>query len=371
MAGAGGPAGRLRRVRAAGGRPGHSRRGLGPAGLHQARGRVSLEAHRGRRDRQGRHEDLRRRGGDLHRSRSDVRPGQRHPDDPDTAHLGRHARVQHEDQARRLPQRVGQRPAAAGERTPGREERLRHPGAGSPLLRRDPREDRRAEVPHHERGLHHVRAAETAVGDHLRHGGAQHRPLCDAAELADAGEGGAGPLPADHLLPDQQGGPGDGLPAADVHGVDAQGEHDQQRVLLGHQPQPGRDVQLRLVLENGPRVRHRVPVRAHAVVVGRRALLHAERAGRHRRRRQRPDRRRAGAAQLRRSGKPGRGPAVQAPGPAAPGLLLGHHRPADLQHQHLRRVAAPAELLRQRERQLGPVQRRRLARPEPVLLQRG
>ena len=34
---AGGPAGRLRRVRAAGWRPGHSRRGLGPAGRHQAR----------------------------------------------------------------------------------------------------------------------------------------------------------------------------------------------------------------------------------------------------------------------------------------------------------------------------------------------
>jgi len=49
--------------------------------------------------------------------------------------------------------------------------------------------------------------------------------------------------------------------------------------FLGHQPQPGCDVQLRLVLEDGPRVRQRVPVRALAVVVGRRALLHAQRAG--------------------------------------------------------------------------------------------
>ena len=254
------------------------------------------------RDRQGRHEDLRRRGGDLHRPRSAARPGQRHGHDADAAHFRRLARVQHEDEARHLPPRVGQRPAAAGRRAARREERLRHAGAGNPVLRRDHREDRRAEVPDQQRRLHDVRAAETAMGDHLGHGGAQHRPLRDAAALADAGEGHSGPLPAGHLLPHQQGRPRHRVPAADVQRVDAEGEHDQQRVLLGHQPQPGRDVQLRLVLEDGPRLRQRVPLRALALVVGRRALLHAERAGDERGRRQRPGRGRAGAAQFRRPG---------------------------------------------------------------------
>ncbi len=83
--------------------------------------------------------------------------------------------------------------------------------------------------------------------------------------------------------------------------VDAQGEHHQQRVLLGDQPQPGRDVQLRLVLEDGPRVRQRVPLRPLAVLVGRRAVLHAERAAHHRARRHGRHGRRGGAAQFRRS----------------------------------------------------------------------
>jgi hypothetical protein len=57
-----------------------------------------------------------------------------------------------------------------------------------------------------------------------------------------------------------------------------QGAHAQQRLLLGHQPQPGRDDPLRLVLEDRAGPRRRVPVCRGAGVRRPDPLLQPERA---------------------------------------------------------------------------------------------
>ena len=59
-------------------------------------------------------------------------------------------------------------------------------------------------------------------------------------------------LPPDPLLPHQGRGPGDRVSAADLRQEQPQGAAVQQRVFLGDQPQPGRDLQARLVLEGRP-----------------------------------------------------------------------------------------------------------------------
>ena len=52
----------------------------------------------------------------------------------------------------------------------------------------------------------------------------------------------------------------DRIPASDLRLVDGARADDPQRVLLGHQSEPGRDVSARLVLEDRPGSRQRVPV---------------------------------------------------------------------------------------------------------------
>ena len=85
-----------------------------------------------------------------------------------------------------------------------------------------------------------------------RHDRAEHRSLHASQEGDLQREGRAGVLPAHPLLPDQGRRPGDRLSASDLRQVAASAGSIQQRVLLGHQPQPGRDVHARLVLEGRP-----------------------------------------------------------------------------------------------------------------------
>ena len=54
--------------------------------------------------------------------------------------------------------------------------------------------------------------------------------------------------------------PGHRVPAADVRRVDAARAGNQQRVLLGDRPEPGRDVLSRLVHADRPGRRRRIPV---------------------------------------------------------------------------------------------------------------
>ena len=73
------------------------------------------------------------------------------------------------------------------------------------------------------RRLHDLRAADAALAAHVGHGDAEPRTLRVADELVVQGEVRAGAVPSDLLLPDQQGGPRDGLPDAVVRHV-----HDQR-----------------------------------------------------------------------------------------------------------------------------------------------
>jgi hypothetical protein len=66
--------------------------------------------------------------------------------------------------------------------------------------------------------------------------------------------------------------PRDRLPDADLRRVHVAGRVDQQRILLGHQPQPGRDRVPRLVRARRSGCRSRVPVRV-AQGIGRGPLL--------------------------------------------------------------------------------------------------
>ena len=81
-------------------------------------------------------------------------------------------------------------------------------------------------------------------------------------------EGRADVLPAGPVLPDQKGRPRDRLPDPDLRHVDAARPVDSQRVLLGDQPQPGRDVHARLVLEDRAGRRQRVPLQLRRRVDG-------------------------------------------------------------------------------------------------------
>ena len=108
------------------------------------------------------------------------------------------------------------------------------------------REDRPRQVPHHQRRLHHLRAADAALGDRQRQRHGEPGRLRDAAQRGDPGEGRPGVLPADDVLPDPGGRSRHRLPAAAVRIVARDGIVDQQRLLLGDQPQPGRHVLPRL-----------------------------------------------------------------------------------------------------------------------------
>ena len=80
-------------------------------------------------------------------------------------------------------------------------------------------------------------------------------------QLAVQGEGRARVLHADLLLPRPEGRPRDRVPDSHLRVLDDQGTVPEQRVLLGDQPQPGPHAAARLVLEDGPGLRHRIPVR--------------------------------------------------------------------------------------------------------------
>ena len=69
--------------------------------------------------------------------------------------------------------------------------------------------------------LHDLRPADAALGGRRRHGHADARQARRAQERRPQGQGRAAVLPAGDVLPDQQGGPLDRLPAAGLRHVDA------------------------------------------------------------------------------------------------------------------------------------------------------
>ncbi len=93
----------------------------------------------------------------------------------------------------------------------------------------------------HKGGVHDLRPADAALGSRRRHGHADRRQARRAEERRPQGQGRAAVLRPGDVLPDQQGGPLDRLPAARLRHVDHPRHVVQQRLLLGHQPQPGPD----------------------------------------------------------------------------------------------------------------------------------
>ncbi len=149
--------------------------------------------------------------------------------------------------------------------------------------------------------------------------------------------------------------------------VHLQGVHAEQRVLLGDQPEPGRDVHVRLVQAAGPGLRRRVPLRGRRGLERLREVLQPARArvDLHGRRRQ-PDGA-AGENELR--GAVERQPRARAPldGPRPRGLLHRHHGQPGLQHRHLRHVAQFAHVRRRHQRQPAGLLDQRHLRPHRVL----
>ena len=127
----------------------------------------------------------------------------------------------------------------------------------------DDREDRPRQVPHHEGRLHHLRAADAALGDRQRQRHDQPRRLrrcCNNAvvEVKD--------VPVFYLpvlyYPIQEDDRATGF-LMPMYGIVARDRVvDQQRVLLGDQPQPGRHVLPRLDVLARQRRRRRVPLHA-------------------------------------------------------------------------------------------------------------
>ena len=165
-------------------------------------------------------------------------------------HRGRSPRIQHRDENRDVLQRVRDGHAAGAEEEAGRRGArpagvaLRRPGAGRLFLRREGLEDRAREVPPDQGRLHDLRAADAALAADVRHGRPQPRSLRGAHQRALQGEGHAGAVPADHVLPDQQGGSRVRVPDALVRELHDPRDDAEQRLLLGDQPQPGCDVPL-------------------------------------------------------------------------------------------------------------------------------
>jgi hypothetical protein len=88
-------------------------------------------------------------------------------------------------------------------------------------------------LPDHQWRLHHLRAADAALGD-VRHQRVDHARRARGDEKRRAArQERAARLPADHLLPDQQGRQVDRFPAAVLGLDDLPGVPAQQRVLLG------------------------------------------------------------------------------------------------------------------------------------------
>ena len=291
---------------------------------------------------------------------------QRHAQGQERPDLGGPGRVQHRNEAGHVSQR--QRVRGGGRQ--GDAQPDGRSGAGRLFLRRDDREDRRGQVPHHQGRLHDVRAADAAVADHVGLGDAPRRSLRVPEARDHQGEGRPGLLPAGALLPDPEGRPGDRLPDAHLRHVELP-RHDVQRgVLLGDQPEPGRDVPLRLFLEAGAGLGRRLPVCRGAWVdrepVGLRPGRARDRDPEHRRlangdaaRPELPDPR---------EHEPIAGPPVV--GARADRLLHRHQDAAGLQHEHLRRLAQHPHVRREHQRERrGPLRERQL-RPHRVLLGR-
>ncbi len=92
------------------------------------------------------------------------------------------------------------------------------------------------------------------------------------------GQGRAADVPPDLLLPDSGRRSRHGLPPAGVRQLDHPRPDDQQRLLLGHEPQPGPHAVSRLVLEDGSGLRRRVSLHARARFVGQLARVSGQRA---------------------------------------------------------------------------------------------
>ena len=159
------------------------------------------EARGGRGVRERRHARLRGPARILGRHTQGPVDGQRHVSRQGRADIGRPGGDQLRDASGHLLQRVGVCPRGAGSQA----RRARRAGARCLLLRRHDREDRRRQVPDHERRLHHLRAADAPLADHLRLGDAARRALRVPHERRDQGERRAGVLPAGALLPDPEG----------------------------------------------------------------------------------------------------------------------------------------------------------------------
>ena len=215
--------------------------------------------------------------------------------------------------------------ASLGERGGARSDHVRHARAGRLLLRRSHREDRHRQVPHHARRVHDLRAADAALGDRERQLDRQPARLRAAEQRHHPREGRPGLLPAGDVLPDSRRRPRDRFPAPDLWPIHVPRPIPQQRLLLGHQPEPGRDVLPRLVLFPRPGRRHRVSLHPVAAIARQLPPLRLEGGREHdgRRHQSGPDQlpgggqRHAGAARRAARARPG-------------GLLLGHHRPAAL-----------------------------------------
>ncbi len=118
------------------------------------------------------------------------------------------------------------------------------------------------------RRLHDVRPAHAALADRQQQRHGQPARLREAHERRHHGEGRPGVLPAGAVLPDPGRRPRHGLPDPDLRGLDLPRAVDQQRLLLGHQPQPGRHALPRLVLLARHGHGRRVPLHAVARLVG-------------------------------------------------------------------------------------------------------
>ena len=171
-------------------------------------------------------------------------------------------------------------------------------------------------------------------------------------------------LHADLLLPRPEGRSRDRVPDPDLRGLDDPRPVAQQRVLLGDQPQPGPDAAARLVLEDGPGLRHRIPLRPRRGAPKGHALLQPAASTRRSTddtttpERQSYEIRGAGTQRISR--------AVRARFRAD--YFSDIAGAADLPPERVRRVAPPARLQRVGGRRLARVQHHRHGRSQRVFL---
>ena len=338
---------------AAGGRanPGPRGRGAGHGHHHDAPARpgigpvraghgqpVAPHRQRGAGDPRRHVQVLRRRGRLLPGHEPAGRAGQRGLLRRRRPHRRRPGGLQRRHGYRHLQECVGQHAHRLG-RQPVR---LRGPGPGRLFLRRDGREAGAAALPADRRGVHHLRPADPPVGSDQQDRHHQPRRLRLRAQHAAEGQGRAGAVPARDLLPDPGRRPRHRLPAAQLRHLDAAGPGDNERILLGHRSQPGRDIGPRLVHPGRLGPGRGVPLRRQRPVAGQRAALRvlAQRDHLHRGRGHLGV---AGEQQLPdyRHGEPE--PQHAAAGPGLRGLFFRHRHPAPLQPEHLPGYAEPAD----------------------------